>query len=109
MNKIEVLCPKCGNPVVLTECGRYLSKDMRSFEHIYEGCCQKCMEPVVEHKNLIGSREYRVSVYFSKDMRSFEHIYEGCCPKCRECVVEHKNLLGSREYRVGVKESKESN
>jgi endogenous inhibitor of DNA gyrase (YacG/DUF329 family) len=77
MNKIEVLCPKCGNPVVLTEYGRYLSKDMRSFEHIYEGCCPKCREPVVEHKNLIGSREYRVSVYLSKDMRSFEHIHEG--------------------------------
>ena len=52
------------------------------------------MEPVVEYKNLIGSREYRVSVYFSKDMRSFEHIYEGCCPKCMEPAVEYKNLIG---------------
>jgi hypothetical protein len=109
MNNIEVLCPKCGNPLVLKEYGRYLSKDMRSFEHIYEGCCPKCMERLVERKNLIGSREYRVSVYFSKDMRSFEHIHEGCCPKCMKCVVGHKNLLGSREYRVSAKESKEFN
>lgn len=109
MNKIEVLCPMCGSPVVLTEYSRYLSKDMRSFEHVYEGCCPKCMEPIVEYKNLIGSREYRVSVYSSKDMRSFEHINEGCCPKCRECAIEHKNLLGSREYRVSVKGSRSSN
>lgn len=109
MMKIEVLCPRCGNTVVLTEYSRYLSKDMRSFEHVYEGCCPKCMEPIVEYKNLIGSREYRVSVYSSKDMRSFEHINEGCCLKCRECTIEHKNLMGSREYRVSVKESKDSN
>ncbi len=67
MNEIEVLCPKCGNPVVLTEYGRYLSKDMRSFEHIYEGWCPKCIERVVEHKNLLGSREYRVSAKGSKE------------------------------------------
>ena len=67
MDKVEVLCPKCGNPVVLTEYARYLSKDMRSFEHIYEGCCPKCIERVVEHKNLLGSREYRVSVKESKE------------------------------------------
>jgi hypothetical protein len=109
MNKIEVLCPRCSIPVVLSEYGRYLSKDMRSFEHIYEGCCLKCGEPIIEYKNLIGSREYRVSAYSSKDMRSYEHINEGCCSKCRECPVEHKNLLCSREYRVGVKELKESN
>ena len=67
MEKIEVLCPKCGNPVTLTEYGRYLSKDMRSFEHIYEGWCPKCVERVVEHKNLLGSREYRISVKESKE------------------------------------------
>ena len=67
MNKIEVFCPKCGNPVVLTEYGRYLSKDMRSFEHIYEGLCPKCIERVIEHKNLLGSREYRVGVKESKE------------------------------------------
>jgi transcription initiation factor IIE alpha subunit len=67
MNEIEVLCPRCGNPVVLTEYGRHLSKDMRSFEHIYEGWCPKCIERVVELKNLLGSREYRVSVKESKE------------------------------------------
>ena len=67
MNRIEVLCPKCYNPVVLTEYGRYLSKDMRSFEHIYEGWCPKCIEPVVGRKNLLGSREYRVGAKGSKE------------------------------------------
>ena len=66
MNKIEVLCPKCGSPVVLMEYGRYLSKDMRSFEHFYEGWCPKCTERLVERKNLLGSREYRASVKETK-------------------------------------------
>jgi hypothetical protein len=44
-----------------------LSKDMRSFEHIHEGCCPKCRECEVEHKNLLCSREYRVSVKESKE------------------------------------------
>ena len=42
-------CPKCGNPVVLTEYGRYLSKEYKGFEHSYEGWCSKCSEHVVEH------------------------------------------------------------
>jgi len=67
MIQIEVLCPMCGSPVVLTEYSRYLSKDMRSFEHVYEGCCPKCDECVVEHKNLLGSREFMVSIKESRD------------------------------------------
>jgi len=42
-------CPKCGNPVVLTEYGRYLSKEFKGFGHSYEGWCSKCSEHVVEH------------------------------------------------------------
>jgi transcription initiation factor IIE alpha subunit len=67
MIKIEVLCPMCGIRVVLSEYGRYLSKDMRSFEHFYEGWCPKCAERLVAHKNLLGSREYRVSAKESKE------------------------------------------
>jgi hypothetical protein len=40
---------------------------MRSFEHIHEGCCPKCRECEVEHRNLLGSREYRVGVKESKE------------------------------------------
>jgi predicted RNA-binding Zn-ribbon protein involved in translation (DUF1610 family) len=40
-------CPKCGNPVVLTEYGRYLSKEFQRFEHVFEGWCPNCVERVV--------------------------------------------------------------
>ena len=49
METVRVFCPKCGNPVVLTEYGQYLSKELRGFEHIYEGWCPNCVERVVEH------------------------------------------------------------
>jgi len=49
METVRGVCPKCGNPVVLTEYGRYLSKELKKFEHIYEGWCPNCVERVVEH------------------------------------------------------------
>lgn len=50
MKKIEVICPKCGNKVALTNYGSYLSKEFMRFEHIYEGWCPSCVERVVEHR-----------------------------------------------------------
>ena len=49
METAKGFCPKCGNPVVLTEYGKYLSKELKRFEHIYEGWCPNCVERVVEH------------------------------------------------------------
>jgi len=49
MEKVKGFCPKCGNPVVLTEYGRYLSKEFKGFGHSYEGWCSNCSEHVVEH------------------------------------------------------------
>jgi hypothetical protein len=49
METVRGVCPKCGNPVVLTEYGRYLSKELKGFEHVFEGWCPNCVERVVEH------------------------------------------------------------
>lgn len=49
METVRGFCPKCGNPVVLTEYGKYLSKELKRFEHIYEGWCPNCVERVVKH------------------------------------------------------------
>ena len=49
MEAAKGFCPKCGNPVVLMEYGLYLSKELRRFEHVFEGWCPKCVERVVEH------------------------------------------------------------
>jgi len=49
METVKGLCPKCGNPVVLTEYGQYLSKELRRFDHVFEGWCPNCVERVVEH------------------------------------------------------------
>ena len=48
MEAVKGFCPKCGNPVVLTEYGLYLSKELRRFEHVFEGWCPNCVERVVE-------------------------------------------------------------
>ena len=40
-------CPKCGNPVALMEYGRYLSKELQRFEHVFEGWCPNCVERIV--------------------------------------------------------------
>jgi len=61
MKKIEVLCPKCGSSVALMEYGHYVSKELRSFERIYEGWCPRCVERVVQHAELSGSQEYRAN------------------------------------------------
>jgi len=57
METVRGFCPKCGNPVVLTEYGNYLSKELRRFDHIFEGWCPNCVERVVEHAVLKGSEE----------------------------------------------------
>jgi endogenous inhibitor of DNA gyrase (YacG/DUF329 family) len=49
MQVLKGSCPKCGNPVVLTEYGRCLRKEFKGFGHSYEGWCSKCSEHVVEH------------------------------------------------------------
>jgi hypothetical protein len=49
METAKGFCPKCGNPVVLTEYGKYLSKELKRFEHVFEGWCPNCVERVVEH------------------------------------------------------------
>jgi hypothetical protein len=41
------LCPKCGKPVILTEFGLYLSKELSRFEPFFEGWCSDCVERVV--------------------------------------------------------------
>ena len=48
MDAVKGSCPKCGNPVVLTEYGRYLSKEFKGFGHSFEGWCSNCSEHVVE-------------------------------------------------------------
>ncbi len=54
MKTVKGFCPKCGNPVALTEYGRYLSKELRRFDHVFEGWCPNCVERVVEHA-VLGS------------------------------------------------------
>ena len=52
MKTVKGVCPKCGNPVALTEYGQYLSKELRRFDHVFEGWCPNCVELVVEHAML---------------------------------------------------------
>jgi len=49
MEAVKGSCPKCGNSVVLTEYGQYLSKEFKGFRRSFEGWCSKCSEHVVEH------------------------------------------------------------
>ena len=53
-------CPKCGKPVILTEFGLYLSKELSRFEPFFEGWCSDCVERVVEHRALSGSDKYEI-------------------------------------------------
>jgi hypothetical protein len=57
MEAVKGFCPKCGNPVVLMEYGLYLSKELKRFEHVFEGWCPNCVERVVEHSVPESSEE----------------------------------------------------
>jgi DNA-directed RNA polymerase subunit RPC12/RpoP len=61
MEKIEVLCPRCGSQVALMEYGRYPSREFKKFEHSYEDWCPFCGERIVEHVALSGSLEHKVN------------------------------------------------
>ena len=61
MEAVKGFCTKCGNAVVLTEYGLYLSKELKGFEHSYEGWCPKCAEHVVEHGVLESTERCRAS------------------------------------------------
>jgi endogenous inhibitor of DNA gyrase (YacG/DUF329 family) len=61
MEKIEVLCPRCGSQVALTEYVRYLSREFKKFENAYEGWCPFCSERIDEHVALSGSLEHKVN------------------------------------------------
>jgi hypothetical protein len=61
MEATKGFCPKCGNPVVLTEYGLYLSKELRRFEHVFEGWCPNCVERVVVHAVSKSDAEYMAS------------------------------------------------
>jgi len=60
MKTVKGVCPKCGNPVALTEYGQYLSKELRRFDHVFEGWCPNCVERVVEHAALKNTEKHNV-------------------------------------------------
>jgi len=66
MKTVKGFCPKCGNPVALTEYGLYLSKELRRFDHVFEGWCPNCVERVVEHAMLNSPEERKANGAASK-------------------------------------------
>jgi len=66
MKTVKGVCPKCGNPVALTEYGRYLSKELRRFDHVFEGWCPNCVERVVEHAVLKSTEKRKANGTASK-------------------------------------------
>jgi hypothetical protein len=69
MKTIQGVCPKCGNPVTLTEFGRYLSKELSRFEPFFEGWCPECVERVVERRALSGSGKHKIGGRRSKNAK----------------------------------------